>query len=987
MTANQEKSTVLIYGTNMAGYRTIYALGKLGYKTILLNRGSYVDEIKNQVLSQLPLDLCWACAFGPQRMFVGLGALQVFYNSDIIDIKGSAGNFKVKVKKKDPYVNNFICTECNKCVEVCPEEAIEVIPKVFWENIYLINEKKCTKCGKCEEICPTGALKIDKKEEEIEVEVAGIVLAPEYVDTGKGDLEKFGYGTFKNVLKNSDIVRGNIATSFVLNSIKRRSDGKLPQKIGIIVTPQYNEIEFEDYNTTNIAVYRAIKIKELHPNADISIFMKNYRGFGKGAYKIYEQAKDLGIKIVKADDVYLNELDNCDIEITYKLANKNLKDTFEFIILVTGQKAPIDEVKKFEKLCKIKGDNHGFCYIEPFTNNKTNIPGIFAGGEFTGPRGNPETVWEGYDIAQDILDFLGDPVVKPPQPPPFRDVSKENVKIGVFICSCFGKFNEKIDLEKLKEEATKLPYVSHVEIINGACTPQTIQENAKKIRESGVNRVILAVCTPLQKLMKFRKTVMMAGLNPLLAEFLRLREDVINVHENKEKKIEKALSLIQAAAFKLRYALPFPGAFDRFNAKKAFIIGGGVAGMEAAIRLAKRGVKVTLIEKSDKLGGIAANLDSDIEGRDLNSFIESQINEIKNSENIKVFLNSEINSIKGYAGNFKIVFTENKKVTHIEDAGVIFIATGAKLRDIKAYYYGKNPDVYTQLDLEKAIGKEDFHGKNVVMIQCVGSRNKQVPYCSRICCSHALKNALKLKEKGANVTILYRDLKLYGFKEDFYKEAVNKGINFIRFYDEKYPEVLENGNGFNVKVKEYATDEIKELICDKLVLSVGIMPDVDTNKKLSEMTGVKLFENGFFAITPGPFEEAAKKLMKPFELQTNGVFPIGLALSPRTVDESLLTARQAVGQSLVFLNKEKLPAPNGVFVSEVDEAKCVGCGYCVEVCPYNARSIDEVRKKAIVHPFLCDSCGACVVACPSGAAYIRDLQDKQVIASIDALLG
>ncbi len=986
MAENTGKSTVLVYGTNMAGYRTIYALGKLGYKTILLNRGKYVDEIKNQVLSQLPLDLCWACAFGPQRMFVGLGALQVFYNADILDIQGAAGNFKVKIKKKDPYVNNFICTECNKCVEVCPEGAIEVIPKVFWENIYLIDEKKCTKCGECEKVCPTGALKLDKKEEELEIEVAGIVLAPEYVDVGKGDLEKFGYGNFKNVLKNSDIVRGNIPTSFVLNSLKRRSDGKLPSKFAIIVTPQYNPIEFEDFNTTNIAVYRAIKIKEVHPSAEVTIFMRNYRGFGKGAYKLYEQAKELGINIIKADDVYLNELENNDIEITYKLGGKQEKENFEFVILVTGQKAPIDEVRKFEKICKIKGDNHGFCYVEPFTNNKTNIPGIFAGGEFTGPRGNPETVWEGYDIAQDILDFLGEPAVSPPQPPKFKDVSKETPKIGVFLCSCFGKFNDKIDLEKLKKEAEKLPYISHVEIIEGCCTPPTIQETAKKIRESGVNRVILAVCTPLQKLMKFRKAVMMGGLNPLLAEFLRLREDIVNVHDDKDKKLEKALSLIKSSALKLKYALPYPGVSDSFTGK-AFVIGGGVAGMEAAIRLAKRGVKVTLIEKSSSLGGIAYQLDSDIEGRDLKKFIESQIEEINKNENINLYLNTEIDKIEGYAGNFKITFTENNKIIHQEKAGVIFIATGARLRQTNAYFYGKNSNVYTQLDLEKALEKGEFNAKSVVMIQCVGSRNKKVPYCSRICCSHALKNALKLKEKGIDVTILYRDLKLYGFKEDYYKEAVNKGINFIRFYDEKYPEVKEINGKFEVKVKEYATDEEKQLNCDALILSVGIEPDIETNRKLSEMTGVKLFENGFFAITPGPFEEAAKKLMKPFELQTNGVFPIGLALSPRTVDESLLTARQAVGQSLVFLKKERLPAPNGVFVSEVDESKCVGCGYCVEVCPYNARSIDEVRKKAVVHPFLCDSCGACVVACPSGAAFIRDLQDKQVIASIDALLG
>ena len=979
-------STVLVYGTNMAGYRAIYALGKLGYKSILLNRGSYVDEVKNQVLSQLPMDLCWACAFGPQRMFVGLGALQVFYNSDILEIKGSPGNFTVKIKKKDPYVNNFICTECNKCYEVCPENAIELIPKIFWENIYLLNESLCTKCGKCEEVCPTGALKLDKKEEEIEVNVGAVYITPEYVDTGKGDLEKFGYEVFKNVLKNAEVVSSGVTTSFILDSFKRPSDGKVPENIAVVVTPQYNEKEFEDFNTTNLAMYRGIKLKEILPEANVTLFMKNYRGFGKGHYRMYMEGKEKGVNIIKAEELYFKEKENNDINITYKVSGDEKQADFNLVILVTGQKAPLEEVKKFEKICGIKGDNHGFCHIEPFSNFKTNVEGIFAGGEFTGPQGNPETIWEGYGVVPDMLKYLGAPVVSPPKPPAFKDVSKERVQVGVFICNCFGKFNDKIDLEKLKEEALKLPYISHAEIIDSCCTPPMIQETARKIRESGVNRVILAVCTPLQKLMKFRKAVMMGGLNPLLSELLRLREDVVNVHENKEKKLSKAVSMIRAAALKLKYAESSPGVADNFNGK-AVVIGGGIAGMEAALKLAERGIKVSLIEKSDSLGGTAYSLYSDIEGRDLKKFINNRIELILNNENIKVYLNEDVSIIQGYAGNFKIFAANKEGENIILDAGAIFIATGARVRDINAYFYGKNKNVYTQSDIEEVLNKGKFKGKSVVMIQCVGSRNKSVPYCSRICCSHAIKNALKLREKNVDVTILFRDLKLYGFKSDYYKEAVNRGVKFIRFDDDNYPVVKESNNGFNVEVTQYGTEKEFQIQCDSLVLSVGIVPDIETNKKLSEMTGVKLYNNGFFSLTPGPYEEAAKKLMKPFELQTNGVFPIGMALSPRTVDESLLTARQAVGQSLIFLNKKKIPAPNGVFVSEVNESKCVGCGYCVDVCPYNAREVNPITKKAIVHPFLCDNCGACVVACPSGASFLRDLRDRQVISSIDSLLG
>jgi heterodisulfide reductase subunit A len=341
--------------------------------------------------------------------------------------------------------------------------------------------------------------------------------------------------------------------------------------------------------------------------------------------------------------------------------------------------------------------------VEPFSNFKTNVEGIFAGGEFTGPLGNPETVWEGYGAVSYMLDYLGAPVVSPPQPPAFKDVSKEQAKIGVFICSCFGKFKEQIDIEKLKEEALKLPYITHAEIIESCCTPPVIGETAKKIRESGVNRVILAVCTPLQKLMKFRKAVMMGGLNPLLSELLRLREDVVNVHENKDKKIEKALALIRSAALKLKYAQAFPGVKDNFTGN-VVVVGGGVSGMEAALGLARKGIKVYLVEKSDKLGGTAYSLYSDLEGRDLKSFIEKQISEVSNNENITLYLNTTVSDIKGYAGNFKVTLDNSQTL----DVGAIFIATGAKLREINAYHHSTNPYVFNQLELERAIKEERY---------------------------------------------------------------------------------------------------------------------------------------------------------------------------------------------------------------------------------------------------------------------------------------
>ena len=992
-----KESTVLIYGTSLAGYRLAYALGKIGYKSVILNRGDYVDQYKNQLLTQLPFDFCWICGAMPQRLFIGLGALQVFYNADILEISGEPGNFKVKVKKRDPYINNLACTECEACIRVCPVEvnengksrkAIYVLPKVGWENIFIIDQEHCTKCGECEKVCPTGCLKLNRPDEIIELNVGAIVLAPEFDEPNKEDLAKFGYGKFINVVKSNDLTRKSLLTNFVKNSIKRPSDGEIPKKIAIIVTPQYNQgIEYEPYNCSISAIYRAHKIKEILPQTEVTIFLKEFKGFGKGHYRWYEKTLNEGVNIIRADSLEIKKASDENINIEYVLGEQQRNLEVNLVILITGQKPPT-LIEKLSKITGIEAEEHGFCKKLPFTCAKTTKEGIFAIGEFTGPKGNPETVWEGYGAAVEILDFLGSPNFSPPSPPSLRDVKGEEVKVGVFICSCFDEFNKYLDLETLAERVKKLPKVTHVEIIKACCTPPTIKETAEKIKASGVNRVVLAVCTPLQKLLKFRRTVMMAGLNPLLAEFLRLREDVIRVHQDKEAMLEKAFALIASGVEKVKQAEAAPSPVDTFDGT-ALVIGGGIAGLEAALCIAKRGFTVSLVEKNDELGGLSKHLKKDLKGNDIANYVEKLIKEVKENQNINVYLNAEINNIYGYAGHYYAEIKDKENTIHSVHAGVIILATGAKEFNPKGLFlYGEDTRVITQRELEKRLEENAVSAKNVVMIQCVGSRNKEYPYCSRICCAQAIKNALILKEKGIDVTILYRDLTLYGFKEDYHKKALEKGIKFIRFDAQKYPEVKAKDGKLEVQVYDIAKEKDISLEADLVVLSVGIVPNVENNKRLARLLNYKLDQDGFFDTDTNayPYEEAIKKIMKPFELSSNGIFPIGLAHSPRDFEETILTAKDAVGKILTFLAKKKLPAPNAMFVSAVKESKCMGCGICVEVCPYNAREIDEERGIARVRPFLCDACGACVVACPSEAAYLRSARGEMMIPSIDALL-
>jgi len=976
-----KESSVLVYGTNLAGYRAAYALCKDGHKVVLLNRGRYVDEIKYQALAQLPLDFCWICGHMPQRLFKALGCLSDNYNAELLSVEGEAGNFKVKFKKKDQYVNNFACIECDKCVDVCPVEvdgrkAIVVVPEAAWENIYVVDEQNCTKCGKCEEVCPTACIKIDRPEETVEADVGAIVVACEFEDPADEDLADFGAGRSPAIVRNADVAGRSLLTNFVKDSVRLPS-GKVPATFAVIVTPHFNRpgVEYENYNLSVTAAYRAAKIKELMPDAEVTVFLSDYRGFGKGHYRQYLKAREAGVEFIRAESVEVAPEEEGAV-VKYERGGESESREAELVILVTGQKAPAI-MEKITAVTGIKPDGRGFCRLREFSSTETEVPGVFCVGECSGVKGNPETVWEGCALLPEMSEYLGEKNFKPAPAPEVRNVSGEVPNVGVFICSCHGTFSERMDLEGLREDVAALPGVGHAEVVEGCCTPPTMKATAEKIKGSGVNRVVLAVCTPLQKLLKYRNTATMGGLSPLLLRLVSLREDVVDVHDDPAKMRTKALALIRSAAEAAKRASQEPLQTDAFTTR-ALVVGGGLAGLEAAESIAAGGCDVALVERDDRLGGNPAGLD---EGQ--RAYLAELVKRVEENDRIKVYKDASPASAKGYAGNY-VVKLDTPDGEVVERFGVVVLATGAREYKPEGFLYGDDAPVMTQRELsEKLAAGEEVPG-DVVMIQCVGSRIPERPYCSRVCCAQALRNALALRERGADVTVLYRDMVVYGAEEDLYRGARKAGVRFLRFDDDAYPTVEADKKGLKVKLADGET-----LAAAAVVLSVGIVPDRENNEALSATFGLRLDADGFFDSDANayPFEEAIKRLTKPFELATNGVYAAGLAHSPRPFEDVLLTARDAAGRALVMLGKKKMPPPNAVFVAGVKDSLCMGCGVCVDVCPYGARVVDVRKKVATVRPFLCDSCGTCVAACPNDASFLRDFTGIQSIAALDAVLA
>jgi len=898
------------------------------------------------------------------------------------------------------------------CVEVCPVErpddyeghlhrvkAIYRPPTRAVPDAYVIDMDYCTRCGQCVEVCPTEAIDLGMAERRSEIEVGAVILSPGYQAFDARLKGEFGYGYYDNVLTSLEFERMVSLAGSTQARLVRPSDGVAPRRVAFIqcVGSRDESIGYP-YCSSVCCMYTAKQLaaaKEIAPDLEATVFFMDIRTFGKDFERYFNRVESLpGVTYRRCMVSSVKEVPHTrDLRVAFVTEDGTLREEdFGMVVLAVGLAAP-EGFKALASRLGVKLNEFGFCVTDRFAPHETTRSGVFVGGAFREPKDIPETVAEAASVAGEAAKAqgsrgAGEQGSRGAEVLPERDVSDEEPRVGVFVCSCRGQVAEVVDVGAVAEYAGQLSGVALVKVVEDACGAD-LAAVQKAIEEQGLNRVVVAGCSQRLYQPEFAALMRRVGLNPHLLERADLREGIAWVHRDvPEQATAKARAAVEMAVTRSTLQYPISNIQSPIS-RRALVIGGGLAGLTAALELAELDFGVDLVEKGEELGGNLRTAYYTLEGSKPQELLGSFIERVKVNGLIHVYLNTELRELRGTKGNFLTTLALADGTDQVLEHGAIIVATGAQPATSTEYHYGQHDRVLTQKELEarlaeiqnpKSKAQTPYSAfripQSVVMIQCVGSRDENRPYCSRVCCSHAVKNALKLKELNpeTRVFVLYREARTYGFHELYYREARDKGVVFIRYELPDKPRVEAAGDGLRVSLREPILGQEIALDADLLVLSTGIVPH--DNDALSQVLGVPLDEDGFF-------QEAHPK-MRPLDFFKEGIFLCGLAHSPRFIDETICQAKGAAVRAAALLSLPQLESKDTLV--QVNARLCSFCGLCVEACPYEARYLDYDERVARVIEVLCKGCGVCAMVCPNKATAQVAFAPRQMLMAVDALM-
>jgi len=1003
---------VMVVGGGISGIQAALDLANTGFKVYLVDKAPAIGGKMAQLDKTFPTNDCSMCIESPKFLECSRHPnIEILTRTEVDSVKGQAGDFKVTLTKKPRYIKEDTCTGCTTCAQYCPvkvpdpynqdlslNKAIHIyfsqaVPLVSYIDpeacLYLQGEQ----CTICRGVCEHKAIDFDQEEEKLEVEVGAIVLSPGYEIFDPKLRGDYGYGKIENVVTSLEFERFLSATGPHEGEIKRPSDGKHPHRIAWIHCVGSRQVRAggNSYCSAVCCTYtqkQVILAKDHNAEIQATIFHNDIRSYGKDFERFYQRAANLpGVRFVRSYVSIGKEIpESKNVTIRYSTTGDGVKEEeFDLVVLSVGLNPPADARDLATKF-GIELNSHGFCKTNPLNAIETSRPGIFVSGAFQGPRDIPESVMtaSGADaLCSQLLAYRRGKLNRERIYPPEKDVTAEEPKVGVFVCRCGANIGRVVDVPSVVQYACSLKNVAHAEESTFACAADTAQKIADTIRAKGLNRVVIAACTPRTHEPLFRDTLREAGINPYYFDMANIREHCSWVHSReKEDATQKAKDIVRMSAARAARLEPLQE-FELPVDKRALVVGGGLAGMTSALSLAEQGFEVYLVEKETDLGGIARRIHYTLEGMDVQAYLNDLIGRVYRHPSIHVSTDSAITEASGYVGNFITKVKSDGSVREIHH-GITIIATGAEEYKPTEYLYGQNDRVLTQLELEERIAKREervIGSSSTVMIQCVGCRQEDRNYCSRVCCDQAIKNALKLKQinPGMDIYIIFRDMRTYGFKEDYYREAASKDIRFIRYEPDDKPMVEAVEEDGKPTLRVTATDPIlgQKLVIDAdcVALAAAVIPSA-TSHEVSKLFKIPLNPDGFF-------QEAHVKL-RPVDSAADGVFLCGIAHYPKHISETISQAYGAAGRAATILTKDSVVASGAI--CEVNENACVSCGGCISVCTYDAIEFHETPrgKKARVNPILCKGDGLCNSRCPTGAISLKHYTNEEIFSQIDA---